>query len=68
MSIITSIKSIFSNSALAKVILRAALSKAEDAAAAQIATFVVAHGGTVSTTEAKTLLSVLVSTIEDKIG
>ena len=68
MSIITSIKSIFSNSALAKVILRTALSKAEDAAAAQIAAFAVAHGGSVSTTEAKTLLSGLVSTVEDKIG
>ena len=47
MSIISKIRSIFSDSALAKVLLRAAISKSSQIAASAVSTVLVTHGITV---------------------
>lgn len=67
MSILSKIRSIFSDSALAKVILRAAVSKSTQIAATAVSTVLVAHGVTVPSSVVDEIITTVVSKIEDAV-
>ena len=67
MSILSKIRSIFSDSALAKVLLRAAVSKSSQIAATAVSAVLVTHGVTVPSAVVDEIITTVISKIEDAV-
>lgn len=67
MSIITKIKSFFSNTELAKIVLRKAISEGSNVAGAAVTTVLVTHGITVPQDVVTEIVSTVISKVEDAL-
>ena len=67
MSILSKIRSIFSDSALAKVLLRVAVSKSSQIAATAVSAILVTHGITVPSSVVDEIITTVISKIEGSI-
>jgi len=67
MSIFTKIKSLFSNSTLARTILRGAITEGSSVAASAVTTVLVTHGVTVPQDVVHEIISAVIGKIEDAI-
>ena len=67
MSILSKIRSIFSDSTLAKVLLRAAVSKSSQIAATAVSAVLVTHGVTVPSAVVDEIITTVISKIEDAV-